>query len=78
MKPPPFQYHDPKTLAEAVSLLGSLGEKAELARASFYYGKALFAHGEDQKGRWYLSEARRLWETVGARGWLERMESEGR
>ncbi len=29
MKPPPFQYHDPKTVAEAVSLLGSL-ENAKL------------------------------------------------
>jgi aerobic carbon-monoxide dehydrogenase medium subunit len=24
MKPPPFQYHDPKTLAEAVGLLATL------------------------------------------------------
>ena len=29
MKPPPFQYHDPKTLAEAVGLLGTL-ENAKL------------------------------------------------
>jgi carbon-monoxide dehydrogenase medium subunit len=29
MKPPPFQYHDPKTVAEAVSLLGTL-ENAKL------------------------------------------------
>ena len=29
MKPPPFQYHDPKTVAEAVTLLGSL-ENAKL------------------------------------------------
>ena len=29
MKPPPFQYHDPRTLAEAVSLLGRL-ENAKL------------------------------------------------
>lgn len=29
MKPPPFQYHDPKTLAEAVNLLGTL-ENAKL------------------------------------------------
>jgi carbon-monoxide dehydrogenase medium subunit len=31
MKPPPFQYHDPKTLAEAVSLLGSLDNAKLLA-----------------------------------------------
>src|SRR5450631_3998245 len=29
MKPPPFQYHDPKTLADAIGLLGSL-ENAKL------------------------------------------------
>ena len=29
MKPPPFHYHDPTTLAEAVSLLGTL-ENAKL------------------------------------------------
>ena len=29
MKPPPFQYHDPRTLAEAVNLLGTL-ENAKL------------------------------------------------
>ena len=29
MKPPPFQYHDPKTVAEAVGLLGTL-ENAKL------------------------------------------------
>src|SRR5688572_1018616 len=29
MKPPPFQYHDPKTVAEAVGLLGRL-ENAKL------------------------------------------------
>ena len=31
MKPPPFQYHDPKTIAEAVSLLGSLDNAKLLA-----------------------------------------------
>jgi aerobic carbon-monoxide dehydrogenase medium subunit len=31
MKPPPFQYHDPKTLSEAVSLLGSLDNAKLLA-----------------------------------------------
>ena len=31
MKPPPFQYHDPKTLAEAVGLLGSLDNAKLLA-----------------------------------------------
>jgi carbon-monoxide dehydrogenase medium subunit len=31
MKPPPFQYHDPKTLAEAVSLLGTLDNAKLLA-----------------------------------------------
>src|SRR3954470_7814518 len=31
MKPPPFQYHDPKTLAEAVRLLGSLDNAKLLA-----------------------------------------------
>src|SRR3954469_875435 len=31
MKPPPFQYHDPKTLAEAVALLGSLDNAKLLA-----------------------------------------------
>jgi carbon-monoxide dehydrogenase medium subunit len=31
MKPPPFQYHDPKTVAEAVSLLGSLDNAKLLA-----------------------------------------------
>ena len=29
MKPPPFTYHDPRTLAEALGLLGSL-ENAKL------------------------------------------------
>ena len=29
MKPPPFRYHDPKTVSEAVGLLGSL-ENAKL------------------------------------------------
>ena len=31
MKPPPFQYHDPKTLAEAVGLLGKLDNAKLLA-----------------------------------------------
>jgi carbon-monoxide dehydrogenase medium subunit len=31
MKPPPFQYHDPKTLAEAVCLLGTLDNAKLLA-----------------------------------------------
>ena len=31
MKPPPFQYHDPKTLAEAVGLLGTLDNAKLLA-----------------------------------------------
>jgi carbon-monoxide dehydrogenase medium subunit len=31
MKPPPFQYHDPKTLTEAVRLLGSLDNAKLLA-----------------------------------------------
>jgi len=31
MKPPPFQYHDPKTLAEAVGLLGKLENTKLLA-----------------------------------------------
>jgi carbon-monoxide dehydrogenase medium subunit len=31
MKPPPFEYHDPKTLAEAVSLLGTLDNAKLLA-----------------------------------------------
>jgi aerobic carbon-monoxide dehydrogenase medium subunit len=31
MKPPPFQYHDPKTLAEAVNLLGTLDNAKLLA-----------------------------------------------
>jgi len=31
MKPPPFQYHDPKTLAEAVGLLGRLDNAKLLA-----------------------------------------------
>jgi carbon-monoxide dehydrogenase medium subunit len=31
MKPPPFQYHDPKTLAEAVDLLGKLDNAKLLA-----------------------------------------------
>lgn len=31
MKPPPFQYHDPKTIAEAVELLGSLDNAKLLA-----------------------------------------------
>jgi carbon-monoxide dehydrogenase medium subunit len=31
MKPPPFQYHDPKTLDEAVALLGSLDNAKLLA-----------------------------------------------
>ena len=31
MKPPPFQYHDPKTVAEAVSLLGRLDNAKLLA-----------------------------------------------
>ena len=35
MKPPPFQYHDPKTIAEAVSLLGSL-DNAKLEIAQFF------------------------------------------
>src|SRR5213082_2318448 len=31
MKPPPFQYHDPKTLTEAVALLGTLDNAKLLA-----------------------------------------------
>jgi aerobic carbon-monoxide dehydrogenase medium subunit len=31
MKPPPFQYHDPKTVAEAVNLLGTLDNAKLLA-----------------------------------------------
>jgi tetratricopeptide (TPR) repeat protein len=64
--------------SEAVRLIGSLGEKAELARASYYFGRALLAHGDADKGKWYLGEARKLWEAIGARGWLERMASRER
>ena len=31
MKPPPFQYHDPKTVSEAVNLLGTLDNAKLLA-----------------------------------------------
>jgi CO/xanthine dehydrogenase FAD-binding subunit len=31
MKPPPFQYHDPRTLAEVVGLLGTLDNAKLLA-----------------------------------------------
>src|SRR5438105_11629157 len=31
MKPPPFSYHDPRTVAEAVALLGSLDNARPLA-----------------------------------------------
>jgi len=60
---------------ETVKILGSLGEKADLAKASYLYGRALLAHGEEEKGRWYLGEARRLFESIGAEGWLARMEA---
>src|SRR6266516_496838 len=30
MKPPPFKYHDPTTLAEALDLLASLGDDAKI------------------------------------------------
>jgi len=59
---------------ESVNLLGSLGDKAELARAFYFFGKALLTHGEEDKGRWYLAEARRLWEAIGAKGWLAKVE----
>ena len=59
---------------ESVNLLGSIGEKADLARACYFFGKALLAHGEEEKGRWYLTEARRLWEAIGAKGWLAKFE----
>jgi tetratricopeptide (TPR) repeat protein len=59
--------------AESVNLLGSLGDKAELARAFYFFGKALLTHGEEEKGRWYLTEARRLWEAIGAKGWLAKV-----
>jgi tetratricopeptide (TPR) repeat protein len=62
---------------DSASLYGSLGEKARLARSFFFYARALLAHGEKEKGRWYLTEARRLFEAIGAKDWLERMESEG-
>jgi tetratricopeptide (TPR) repeat protein len=58
---------------ESVNLLGSIGEKADLARACYFFGKALLAHGEEEKGRWYLTEARRLWEIIGAKGWLAKV-----
>jgi len=61
---------------ESVNLLGSIGEKADLARACYFFGKALLAHGEEEKGRWYLTEARWIFEAMGAKGWLARMESE--
>jgi len=60
--------------AESVNLLGSLGDKAELARAFYSFGKVLLAHGEEEKGRWYLTEARRLFEAIGAKGWLAKFE----
>ncbi len=60
--------------AESVNLLGSLGDKAELARAFYFFGKALLAHGEEEKGRWYLGEAGRIWEAIGAKGWLAKFE----
>jgi tetratricopeptide (TPR) repeat protein len=59
---------------EALSLFGSLGEKAELSKAGYDFGLALLAHGEEEKGRWYLGEARRLFEAIGAEGWLKRMD----
>lgn len=58
---------------ESVNLLGSLGDKAELAKVSYYFGKALLTHREKEKGEWYLAEARRLWEVIGAAGWLKKL-----
>ena len=63
---------------ESINLLGSLGEKAELAMGSYHFGQALLAHGEKDKGRWYLGEAKRLFRDMGAQGWLSKMELEGR
>ena len=59
---------------ESVNLLGSIGEKADLARACYFFGKALLAHGEEEKGRWYLTEARWIFEAMGAKGWLAKFE----
>ncbi len=61
---------------ESVNLLGSLGDKAEMAKTSYFFGQALLAHGEEEKGGWYLAEARKLWGAIGAKGWLKRMDSE--
>jgi len=68
-------WQDSKTdYAESVNLLGSIGEKADLARAFYFFGKALLTHGEEDKGCWYLTEARRLWQAIGAEGWLAKFE----
>jgi len=58
---------------DSAKLYSTLGEKAKLARTCTYYGLTLLAHKEEDKGRWYLSEARKIWEAIGAKGWLERM-----
>jgi tetratricopeptide (TPR) repeat protein len=66
-----------KDYEECAALFGSLGVKARLAWVCRDFGRALLAHDEGKKGRWYLAEARRLWEGIGAKGWLEKMDSEG-
>jgi len=58
---------------EGVRLFGTMGHRAELAKGSYFFGQALLAHGEEEKGRWYLGEAKRLYEGLGAKGWLRRM-----
>ncbi len=60
---------------ECTALFGSLGAKPRLARVCRDFGRALLSHGEEEKGRWYLREARRLWEAIGAEGWLKKMDS---
>ena len=58
---------------EGVRLFGALGYRAELAKGSYFFGQALLAHGEEEKGRWYLGEAERLYEGLGAKAWLRKM-----
>ena len=61
--------------AEALAAARSLGRRPHIARVLADYGAWLVACGREAEGEPLLEEARELFEPMGARRWLERIDS---
>ena len=61
--------------AEALAAAQSLARRPHLARVLADYGAWLVACGREAEGEPLLEEARALFEPMGARRWLERIDS---